>query len=190
MKLIVGLGNPGPQYQETRHNAGFMVVDRLASGMRATDLARRWHGVVARATFASEKVYILKPQTFMNVSGRSVAAAIRELNPDNQDILIVYDDLALPLGTLRFRPQGSDGGQKGMRSILECLGHQNVPRLRLGIGADTGLTPREFVLKPFSKAELPLLQAMVEQGTEAIQLWLHRGMNAAMNKFNGPAVLD
>ena len=99
--------------------------------MKATDLGRRWHGVVARASFAGEKVYILKPQTYMNLSGRAVAAAVRELDLDIDDILIVYDDLALPLGTLRFRPRGSDGGQKGMRSVLEHLGHQNVPRLRL-----------------------------------------------------------
>lgn len=167
-----------------------MVVDRLAEGMRARDLGRRWHGVAARATFAGETIYILKPQTYMNVSGRAVAAAIRELNPDNQDILIIYDDLVLPLGTLRFRPQGSDGGQKGMRSILEYLGHHNIPRLRLGIGADTILTPREFVLKPFAQHELPLLRGMMEQGAQAIEVWLHRGIAVAMNKFNGSVVLD
>src|SRR5690554_1795639 len=176
MKLVAGLGNPGPHYQNTRHNVGFMVVERLAREMKATDLGRRWHSVVARASFAGEKVYILKPQTYMNLSGRAVAAAVGELSLDYEDILIVYDDLALPLGTLRFRPRGSDGGQKGMRSILEHIGHQNVPRLRLGIGADSPLTPREFVLEPFSRDELPLLKAMVEQGAQAIEYWLYRGM--------------
>ncbi|MGI6365788.1 MAG: aminoacyl-tRNA hydrolase [Bacillota bacterium] len=190
MKLVAGLGNPGPQYRETRHNAGFLVVERLAREMKATDLGRRWHGVVARASFAGEKVYILKPQTYMNLSGRAVAAAVRELDLDIEDILIVYDDLALPLGTLRFRPRGSDGGQKGMRSVLEHLGHQNVPRLRLGIGADSSLTPRDFVLEPFSRQELPLFEAMAEQAVQAIEHWLYRGMTAAMNKYNGPVTLE
>lgn len=190
MKLIVGLGNPGCQYHNTRHNVGFMVVDRLAQGMRAIDLGRRWHGVTARASFAGNKVYILKPQTYMNDSGRAVVAALRELNLNNCDILIVYDDLALPLGTLRFRSGGSDGGQKGIRSILEQVGHQDVPRLRLGIGADSPLTPREFVLRPFFEEELPLLENMVDQGVQAVEIWLHRGMGPAMNRFNGPIQFD
>lgn len=190
MKLIVGLGNPGAQYVRTRHNLGFRAVELFASNFRALDRGKRWHGVVASGTFAGEKVYILQPQTYMNDSGRAVAAAVRELNPDNIDILIVYDDLALPLGMLRFRLRGSDGGQKGMRSILQALGHQHVPRLRLGIGADSPLSPREFVLAPFSQDEFNLVELMLERSVLAMEMWLRRGITEAMNRFNGPVQPD
>lgn len=190
MKLIVGLGNPGAQYVRTRHNLGFRAVELFASNFRALDRGKRWHGVVASGTFAGEKVYILQPQTYMNDSGRAVAAAVRELNPDNIDILIVYDDLVLPLGMLRFRLRGSDGGQKGMRSILQALGHQHVPRLRLGIGADSPLPPREFVLAPFSQDEFNLVELMLERSVLAMEMWLRRGITEAMNRFNGPVQPD
>lgn len=190
MKLIVGLGNPGSQYADTRHNLGFMAVEKLAYSLRARDLGRRWHGVLARASFAGRKIYMLKPQTYMNNSGKAVAAALRELNPDFQDVLIVYDDLALPLGTLRFRLRGSAGGQKGMLSILQALGHQDVPRLRLGIGADSCLTPKEFVLQSFSRAENAVAEAMLEQSIRALELWIHRGIVPAMNRYNGSVERD
>lgn len=189
MKLIVGLGNPGRRDERTRHNIGFETATRLAYGLKAADLGRRWHGVVAEADFAGEKVFILKPQTYMNNSGKAVAAALRELNLPLENTLIIYDDLALPLGTLRFRPGGSDGGQKGMRSIIEQLG-ENVPRLRLGIGADSALTPQEFVLSPFDSAELHLLEAMLNRAVMAVKCWLDEGITAAMNKFNGPVPPD
>ena len=124
MKLIVGLGNPGAEYASTRHNIGFRAVDAYAKNLRGLSQRRRWHGVATEAAFAGEKIHILQPMTYMNDSGRAVAAAIKELNPDWKDILIVFDDLALPLGTLRFRCRGSDGGQKGMLSILQAIGHQ------------------------------------------------------------------
>lgn len=183
MKLVVGLGNPGAQYVNTRHNVGFMAVEKLAENLRASEQGRRWHGVLARAGFAGEKVYILKPQTYMNNSGRAVAAAVRELNFDTSDILVVYDDLALPLGSLRFRPQGSDGGQKGMLSIIQVLGNK-VPRLRLGIGADSDLIPRDFVLEPFTQGETAHVQEMIDTGAKAIELWIRRGIFEAMNRYN------
>ncbi|MGI6362767.1 MAG: aminoacyl-tRNA hydrolase [Bacillota bacterium] len=184
MKLIVGLGNPGPEYADTRHNIGFRAVDALTKGLRGQSQIRRWHGVAAEASFAGEKIHILKPMTYMNDSGRAVAAAIRELNPQWEDILIVFDDIALPLGTLRFRRRGSDGGQKGMLSILQAIGHQEIPRLRLGIGADSVLPPREFVLQPFSPQEIPLVDAMVSKAAMAIEYWLYRGITMAMSRFN------
>jgi PTH1 family peptidyl-tRNA hydrolase len=186
MKLIVGLGNPGSQYIATRHNIGFRAVEKLARNLRAMEQGKRWHGVVARAAFAAEKVFILKPHTYMNDSGRAVAAAVRELSPDNVDILIVLDDLALPLGTLRFRPQGSDGGQKGMQSIIQALGHNNIPRLRLGIGADSPLTPRDFVLESFLPEETTLVDTLIEHSAQAMELWIRRGIVTAMNQYNGP----
>lgn len=190
MKLIVGLGNPGSEYANTRHNIGFMAVERLAHSMRAKDLGRRWHGVLARASFGGTHVYMLKPQTYMNNSGSAVTAAVKELNPDPENLLIVYDDLALPLGTLRFRLRGSDGGQKGMLSIIQALGHQDVPRLRLGIGADSVLVPREFVLQRFSQQETALVEEMLLQSTRAMELWVHRGIGTAMNRYNGPVSKD
>lgn len=189
MKLIVGLGNPGSEYAGTRHNIGFRAVERVAANLRAFEQGRIWQGTVARTSFAGEKIYLLKPLTFMNNSGRSVAAAIKELNPDEDDVLIVFDDLALPLGTLRFRIRGSAGGQKGMQSILQALGHQEVSRLRLGIGADSPLIPRDFVLHPFAKDELPLVEKMLEEAAHAIELWIHQGIVPAMNKYNGPVEL-
>jgi len=186
LKIIVGLGNPGAKYASTRHNVGFRAVDRLAQNLRAEEGGRRWAGVVAQATLAQEKIYILKPQTYMNNSGRAVAAAVKDLNPDWEDILIVFDDLALPLGTLRFRNGGSAGGQKGMASILQTLGHQQVPRLRLGIGVDTLLTPREFVLRPFNRQEHDLVEEMIHQAAQAMELWIRRGIIQAMSQYNGP----
>ncbi|MDD4768848.1 MAG: aminoacyl-tRNA hydrolase [Eubacteriales bacterium] len=185
MKLIVGLGNPGAEYASTRHNIGFRAVDAYAKNLRGLSQRRRWHGVATEAAFAGEKIHILQPMTYMNDSGRAVAAAIKELNPDWKDILIVFDDLALPLGTLRFRCRGSDGGQKGMLSILQAIGHQELPRLRLGIGADSLLIPRDFVLQPFDQHELTLVDAMLAQAARAIELWMYRGIAAAMSRYNG-----
>lgn len=190
MKLIVGLGNPGSEYAGTRHNTGFRAVDAFAKSLRGISQCRRWHGVATEAVFAGEKVFILKPMTYMNDSGRAVAAAIRELNPQWEDILIVFDDIALPLGTLRFRRRGSDGGQKGMFSILQAIGHQELPRLRLGIGADSLLIPRDFVLQPFAQHELDLVEAMLAQAARAIGLWMYRGITAAMSMYNGPVEIS
>lgn len=186
MKLIVGLGNPGEEYVATRHNIGFRAVELFTEGLRNPKHSRRWHGLVTEAGFAGQKVFILRPMTYMNNSGLAVGAAIKEIKPDWEDIIVVYDDIALPLGTLRFRPRGSDGGQKGMLSILQTVGHQELPRLRLGVGADSPLLPRDFVLSPFCPEEFALVQEMLIKAEKAIGFWLYRGMRAAMNKYNGP----
>lgn len=184
MKLVVGLGNPGSEYASTRHNIGFRAVERFARGLTKPSSSYRWQGLLTEATFGGEKIYILQPRTYMNNSGRAVAAALRHLNPDWEDILIVYDDIALPLGTLRFRRKGSAGGQKGMLSILQAVGHQELPRLRLGVGADSLLPPRDFVLQPFAQHERELVETMLDHAAQAIDLWMFRGIVAAMNKFN------
>lgn len=189
MKLIVGLGNPGAEYASTRHNIGFRAVTAYGDSLPRKDQYQCWRGQVIEAAFAGERIFILQPMTYMNDSGRSVAAAIKDLNPDWEDILVVYDDIALPLGTLRFRCRGSAGGQKGMLSILQSLGHQELPRLRLGTGADSPLPPREFVLAPFAQEELPLVEAMLVQATKAIDLWMFRGIAAAASRYNGPAAV-
>ena len=147
-------------------------------------------GLLPKPDFAGEKVFILKPQTYMNNSGKAVAAALRELNLPLENTLIIYDDLALPPGgPCASVPAAPTEGQKGMRSIIEQLG-ENVPRLRLGIGADSALTPQEFVLSPFDSAELHLLEAMLNRAVMAVKCWLDEGITAAMNKFNGPVPSD
>lgn len=185
MKLVVGLGNPGPEYEKTRHNIGFMVVDALARRLRAEDLGRKWHGVAARAFRGGQEIYILKPSTYMNLSGRAVLAAKSQLTLPLQEILVVSDDLALPVGTLRFRPRGSSGGQKGLQSIIDTLGSSDFPRLRLGIGADSPLVPKDFVLEAFSAQEEPEIEQTIARAVQGIECWLARGMEPTMARFNG-----
>ena len=184
-KLIVGLGNPGTRYAATRHNAGFRVVDALAAQTRASEGGKRWHGLTAKINISGETVWLLKPQTYMNRSGRSVAAAVAQLKLPLDKVLVVCDDLALPLGVLRFRAGGSSGGQKGMESIVDALDSQEFCRLRIGIGADSQLTPRDFVLNSFEADELVLLEKVIGEAVSGCITWIHLGIYAAMNKHNG-----
>src|SRR3954447_12227478 len=139
MKLVVGLGNPGSKYEGTRHNIGFEVIDRLAEGGAGARFSRKFDGLLAEAEIDFRRVLLLKPETFMNLSGRSVAQAVRFYKLELSDLLVVCDDLTLPLGKLRLRGGGSDGGQKGLRDISAQLGSEDYARLRLGIG-DRGTT--------------------------------------------------
>jgi PTH1 family peptidyl-tRNA hydrolase len=185
MKLVVGLGNPGPEYENTRHNIGFMVVDALARRLRAEGLGRKWQGVAARAFRGGQEIFILKPSTYMNLSGRAVLAAQNQLALPLQEILIVSDELALPVGTLRFRPRGSSGGQKGLQSIIDSLGSSEFPRLRLGIGPDSPLIPKDFVLENFSAQEVPEIEQTMTRAVQGIEHWLARGIEPTMARFNG-----
>lgn len=185
VKLVAGLGNPGEKYSATRHNMGFMVADALAARLRAMEAGKRWRGVVARAELAGETVWLLKPQTYMNNSGISVRLAVRELNLPLASVLVVCDDLALPLGMLRFRSKGSSGGQKGLESVIRELGTEEFNRLRLGIGADVALTPREFVLAPFDGSERHVAGKVIQRAVAGCVIWLTRGIEAAMNQSNG-----
>ena len=180
-RLIVGLGNPGREYALTRHNVGFMVLDKLALRSRATwRKEKQWKAEVA----ASENVVYCKPTSYMNLSGSPVSAVARFYKVDPAETLVVFDDLALPLGKLRLRPEGSAGGHNGMQSILEHLGTQTVPRLRIGIGEAGRADMVGHVLGRFGPEELPELEIALERAADTIAFAQNRGLQAALNQFN------
>jgi len=183
--LVVGLGNPGEEYAGTRHNVGFMVLDRLLLGSDASfKREKRWYSKVAK--MADGPVVYMKPQTFMNVSGKAVAAALRyqKLSPAN--LLIVYDDVDLPFGRLRFREQGSAGGHNGIRSIISLTGTDMFPRLKVGVGRETagskGLA--EHVLEKFAPEEAGALENCLDHAVDAVTYALAHGVRVAMGRFN------
>ena len=189
---MVGLGNPGRQYEATRHNVGFAVVDRLAARWGIPWQSSRFEALVAQHGSGPEKVFLAKPLTYMNRSGRAVAALCRyyRLRPEDQ-VLVICDDFQLPLGRLRFRPGGSAGGQKGLADVLLHLGTQNVPRLRVGVGP---LPPEEdparFVLARFAGQEREAAETMIRLAAEAAQDWLQHGIPYCMNRYNGLRPLE
>lgn len=179
-RLIVGLGNPGSEYEGTRHNVGFQLLDRLAQGRAEWRRERAWNALVARV----EGVVLCKPQTYMNLSGTAVAAVSRFYQIPPEGVLVVLDDMALPLGKLRLRPSGSAGGQNGMKSIIAQLGTDQVARLRLGIGgADPGGAVG-YVLGRFRKDEVPALEEMLERAEACVERAQREGLAVAMNAFN------
>ncbi len=181
VRLIVGLGNPGPEYARTRHNAGFMILDRVAAAMK-TSFAneRKFEAQLAR----SGPHFLLKPQTYMNLSGRSAAAVCQFYKITPPEVLVLYDDTALPDGKLRIRPGGSAGGHNGIRSLIACLGTDVFPRLRFGVGEAKSAGLAGHVLGKFSPEELTLLDKSLENAAEAVSMVIHRGLAAAMNHFN------
>ncbi len=184
-KLVVGLGNPGPKYQGTRHNVGFEVIDRLADGGARPTFSRKFDGLVAEAEIEYRRVLLLKPETFMNLSGRSVVQALRFYKLSAAELLVVCDDLSLPLGKLRIRPGGSDGGQKGLRDITAQLGTDQFARLRIGIGERGEVDAADYVLGRFRGAERPIIDDALILATQAVAVWVTRGIDPAMNQFNG-----
>jgi PTH1 family peptidyl-tRNA hydrolase len=185
-KLVVGLGNPGSKYAGTRHNVGFEVIDRLAAGGSGARFSPKFDGQTAEIEIDYRPVLLLKPETFMNLSGRSVRQAVQFYKLDLADVLVVCDDLNLPLGKLRLRPGGSDGGQKGLRDIIAQLGTDQVPRLRIGIGEPGPMDAIDYVLSRFRPAERPVLDEALITATQAVAVWVTQGLAAAMNRFNGP----
>jgi PTH1 family peptidyl-tRNA hydrolase len=186
MKLIVGLGNPGPEYEATRHNLGFMLIDRLferAGGRRFRDEA---NAKVAEVTLARERVMLAKPQTFMNLSGNSVRPLLERYGGgDVANLLVASDEAALPFGMIRVRPGGSAGGQKGLKSIIERLGTQEFARLRLGVRPDHPLTDlSSFVLSPIPKRDRELLDRVLDRAADAVEVILGEGVERAMALFN------
>lgn len=190
LKLVVGLGNPGTRYQGTRHNVGFDVIDRLAAGGTRPSFSRKFDGLVAETEIDFRRVLLLEPETFMNLSGRSVAQVTRFYKLEPADLLVVCDDLSLPLGKLRLRPGGSDGGQKGLRDIIANLGTDRFSRLRIGIGERGEADAADFVLSRFRSAERPIMDDALILATQAVAVWVTQGIEAAMNAFNGPATTD
>jgi len=186
MWLIVGLGNHGPKYEWTRHNCGFMVIDELARRAGREIRTPECQALTVRATIGQEEVLLIKPQTFMNLSGVAVAALKKKYEiGDTSSILVVSDDLALPLGRIRIRPKGSAGGQKGLKSIIEKLGAPDFPRLRLGIAPGHPITDAsDFVLTEFPKKDRDALAEMVARAADAVEAVLTTGIVNAMSKYN------
>ena len=185
MWLIVGLGNPGERYRNTRHNLGFWCVDTIASRWEINPSERRTKAVLGRGRHAGHDVVLAKPRTFMNNSGEGVAYLLTRFGAQPADLLIVYDEMELPLGTLRIRASGSDGGHQGMRSIIAELKTQAFPRLRVGIGSPPlGGDPISHVLDQFSPDESSVIKKAVLRAADALDCLLEEDINVAMNRFN------
>ena len=184
--LIVGLGNPGREYRETRHNVGFMLLDRLTVKLNARFTRLQSRALVASTSYMERKIILAKPQTFMNLSGQSVQGLVHFYKLPLDNILIAHDDLDLPVGTIRIRPDGGSAGQKGMASTIERLGTNEFPRLRLGIGRPPGqMQAPDYVLQDFSNADLKIISETLNRAVEATLTWVTDGLEAAMNKYNG-----
>lgn len=186
MKLIVGLGNPGPQYERTRHNVGFRVVDRLAERWGLKWSERRARAILASGTVGAEKIVLAKPLTYMNLSGESVGELARWYKLSPEDILVIYDELDLPTGKVRLRVKGSAAGHNGMRDIIAKLHTSDFPRLRVGIGhpKNSRMEGRDHVLSAASGDEALLLTSGEERAVEAVQMLLVQGIAATMNAVN------
>jgi PTH1 family peptidyl-tRNA hydrolase len=185
MKLIVGLGNPGRKYQGTRHNVGYEVLRRLAEKTGVGSPRTQFQGETVSAEVAEEKLLLLCPQTFMNLSGSSVQPARDFYKLENDDLLIVCDDFNLPLGKIRLRGAGSAGGQKGLDDIIRRLGTDEVPRLRVGIGpVPEGWDPAGFVLGKFARDDAPEIAQTCDVAAEAVEAWVRNGIEYAMNQYN------
>jgi len=184
--LIVGLGNPGAEYRYNRHNIGFMLVDRVAEQLGVKFSRLESKALLTKGEHRGRRVVLAKPQTFMNLSGQSVGGLVRFYKVPLSNLLVAYDDVDLPLGTLRLRPDGGSAGQKGMSSIIDRLGTQDLPRLRLGIGRPPGrMEAADYVLQDFSSGEKELLRLMLDRAAEAALAFVAEGLETAMNQFNG-----
>ncbi len=183
--LIVGLGNPGREYRETRHNIGFMLVDRLAVRLDLSFRRLQFKALVANGMHCGNKVILAKPQTFMNLSGQAVSALIRFYKLPLANLMVAHDHLDLPFGAIRIRPDGGAGGQRGMESIIERLGTQGFPRVRLGIGRPPGqMDPAAYVLQEFPDGDTVFLSQTLDRAADAIFAWMDDGLEPAMTRFN------
>lgn len=187
--LIVGLGNPGREYKDTRHNLGFMLVDRLTVRLDARGMKVQSKAIVITAQYEERKIILAKPQTFMNLSGQAVQGLLRFYKVPFENMLVVEDDLDLPFCAIRIRPGGGPGGQRGMGSIIKQLGTEGFPRLRIGIDRPPGrMEPAAYVLQAFSQKELMAVSETLDRAADAALTFVSEGLNAAMNKFNGGAI--
>ena len=186
MKLIVGLGNPGIEYQFTPHNLGFLTVDRLANDSGVEVRNRNCRALTARAVVQDQQVLLAKPETYMNLSGMAVRELVEKYEADSaKDLIVIYDELDLPFGKIRIRQRGSSAGHNGMESIIGALGSQEFLRIRLGIAPEKKVNNgAKYVLAPFRKSQLSLVDDILETGTEAVKVILREGPAAAMNRFN------
>ncbi|RAL23176.1 aminoacyl-tRNA hydrolase [Thermoflavimicrobium daqui] len=185
MKFIVGLGNPGTKYQLTRHNIGFWVIDQLSEKWGIPVTKEKWKSLVGEGTVHGEKVILMKPLTFMNLSGEAVRPALDYLKGNIEDLVVIYDDLDLPLGQIRLRLKGSAGGHNGMKSIISHIGTQEFKRIKIGIDRPpVKISVPDYVLSPFSKEELSLAQEAAQISANAVDVWIYSNFLEAMNRFN------
>ncbi|MDR4504587.1 MAG: aminoacyl-tRNA hydrolase [Candidatus Scalindua sp.] len=184
MKVVVGLGNPGVKYAKTRHNIGFMVVDKLVGEFKAGTPKNRFESVIYECLVGGETVLLVKPQTFMNLSGGAVRKIVKKYGCRDDEILVVLDDSDLPLGKIRIREQGGGGGHKGVMSVMDCLGSDAVPRLKIGIGGCLPEYKKEFVLSPFTREEIRIIENTLDRACDAVRAWCAKGINNCMNMFN------
>ncbi len=183
--LIVGLGNPGREYRNNRHNIGFMVLDQLAGKMDTSFSKMKMNALMTAVRYKGYRIILLKPQTFMNLSGKAAASFIRFYKLPLENLLVVYDDVDLPFQTIRMRPNGGDAGQKGVRSIIKELGTKDFPRLRIGINRPPGrMSVSSYVLLNFSDQEVETLPFVLEQAADAILVFVELGLNQAMTTYN------
>lgn len=186
MKLIIGLGNPGAEYSSTRHNIGFLVLEKFA---RANSIKfrinRRFNAFTGEGIIGRERVFLAMPQTFMNLSGNSARPILSWLKIEPGAMFVVMDDMALPFGAIRIRPKGSGGGHKGLNSIIDSISTQEFPRMRIGILGRKNIKDLSgYVLNNFTKAEREALPDILDNAIQACGLWIEKGVNTAMNKFN------
>jgi len=185
MKIIVGLGNPGRKYEHTRHNAGFMAVDQCAKGLQAEISQEKFNAFIGRGRIDSQEAILAKPQTYMNDSGRAVAAVMRSAYAEVADLVVIHDELDLPFGTVRVKIGGGHGGHNGLRSIIEYVGSSDFVRVRIGIGRPgPGGDAADYVLSPFPAEERPALPDVMTRAAAAIQAIVQEGPARAMNMFN------
>ncbi|MGI6452634.1 MAG: aminoacyl-tRNA hydrolase [Syntrophomonadaceae bacterium] len=183
MKIVVGLGNPGPRYKSTRHNVGFEAVQELASRCLVVRQESRFDALIGHANMGQEKVLLVKPMTFMNRSGNAVQPLVDWYKVDLKDLMVIYDDMDLPVGTLRIRPGGGSGGHKGMQSIIQRLGSKEFPRTRIGIGRSEH-EAIDWVLGRFTSAEKEAIDQAVKKAVDALECWIKNGIDLAMNSYN------
>jgi peptidyl-tRNA hydrolase, PTH1 family len=184
--LLIGLGNPGREYRDSRHNVGFMLVDRIAVRLDARGMKVQSKAIVTTAMYEDRKLILAKPQTYMNLSGQSVQGLIHFYKLPLANVLIAYDDLDIPFGTIRIRPGGGPGGQRGMASTIEHIGTNDFPRLRIGIGRPPGkMDPAAYILQDFTRAEMKILSEILDRAADAALEFVLNGLDKAMNKYNG-----
>jgi len=193
VKLIVGLGNPGIEYQFTPHNMGYLAIDRIADRCKVQVTNRHCKALTARAVIGTEPVLLAKPETFMNLSGMSVRELWAKYGEPNElsvsrDLIVIYDELDFPLGTIKVQERGSSAGHNGMESVIDALGTQEFLRIRIGIGPDHPVKDgAQYVLSPWKKKELTVVDEMLDRTADAVEVILKEGAAAAMNKFNRKA---
>jgi PTH1 family peptidyl-tRNA hydrolase len=186
MKIVAGLGNPGSRYARTRHNVGFEVLAELSKRWQAPSPKRQFQAEISDARFQNEKVLLVAPQTFMNLSGDALGQAIKFYQVALDDVLVICDDMNLPTGKLRFRSQGSAGGQKGLKHIIEVVSSEAIPRLRIGIGRPPGqMIATDYVLSRFRPDEAEDHDEAIQRAADGVEAWIRDGLAAAMNQFNG-----